>query len=153
MRLRAATVIAVDTTILVYAHREDSPHHRRALQSLQDLVGRGTSWALPWPCLHEFLAIVTHPRLYDPPSGIDEALAALSDLLALPKVIPLTEAPDHADVLGRLLRESGVVGPKVHDARVAALCLAHGVTELWTADRDFSYFPQLRTHNPLTQGH
>jgi toxin-antitoxin system PIN domain toxin len=146
-------VIAVDTNVLVYAHREDSSHHRRARASLEGLVERGASWALPWPCLHEFLAIVTHPRVYDPPSGIDDALGALSDLLSLPKVVQLTETPDHADVLGRLLRQSRVVGPKVHDARVAALCLAHGVSELWTADRDFSYFPELRTHNPLTDGH
>jgi predicted nucleic acid-binding protein len=44
---------------------------------------------------------------------------------------------------------SHVVGPQVHDARVAALCRLHGIRELWTADRDFSRFPQLRVRNPL----
>jgi predicted nucleic acid-binding protein len=53
------------------------------------------------------------------------------------------------EILGQLLVSSRVTGPRVHDARIAAICLAHGVTELWTADRDFSYFPRLRTRNPL----
>jgi len=42
-----------------------------------------------------------------------------------------------------------IVGPRVHGARIAALCLQHGVRELWTADRDFSRFPQVKTLNPL----
>jgi hypothetical protein len=53
------------------------------------------------------------------------------------------------DVLAGLLETSGVAGAKVHDARIAALCLSHGVAELWTADRDFSRFPSLTTRNPL----
>lgn len=61
----------------------------------------------------------------------------------------LGEDSDHFEVLQRLIAESRVVGPKVHDAHVAAICISHGVSELLTADRDFSYFPQLRTRNPL----
>lgn len=142
-------MIAVDTNILVYAHREDSPHHEAALDALRALVERGRSWAVPWPCLHEFLAIVTDPRIYVPASSNEQALAAATDLLAMSGVVTLTEGPDHLSVLGRLLTQSGVVGPKVHDACIAALCLTHGVTELWTADRDFSFFPALNTRNPL----
>jgi predicted nucleic acid-binding protein len=51
--------------------------------------------------------------------------------------------------LARLLTERKITGPAVHDARIAALCLANGVRELWSADRDFSRFPDLRTANPL----
>jgi uncharacterized protein len=142
-------VIAVDTNVLVYAHREDSPHHEAALRALRLLTERGRSWALPWPCVHEFLAIVTHPRIYRPASSTEEALAAATDLMAMPGVRTLTEGPDHLSILGTLLAESGVVGAKVHDARIAALCLSHGVTELWTADRDFSFFAALKTRNPL----
>lgn len=142
-------MIAVDTYILVYAHREDSPHHSAALAALRALAGAGRTWALPWPCLHEFIAIVTHTRIYDPPSTMEQALAAVADLLVMPDVVTLSESEGHLERLGGLLTRSGVVGPKVHDARVAALCLDHGVTELWSADRDFSYFPQLTTRNPL----
>ena len=60
-------LIAVDTNLLVYAHREDSPWHDAAYRSLVGLAEGRTPWAIPWPCLHEFLAIVTHPRIYSPP--------------------------------------------------------------------------------------
>ena len=142
-------MIAVDTPLLVYAHRADSPHHERARAALRDLVMGRRAWAIPWPCLHEFLGVVTHPRIFEPPTSMSLALATVNRLLAQSRVDPLAETADHATVLAGLLTRSDVVGPKVHDARIAAICLAHGVNELWTADRDFSYFPQLRTHNPL----
>lgn len=142
-------MIGVDTNVLVYAHREDSPHHTAALSALRSLAERGRSWGLPWPCVHEFLAIVTHPRIYDPSSATEDALAAAADLLAMPGVVMMAEGPSHFDTLERILTESGATGPKVHDAWIAAICLAHGVDELWSADRDFSYFPELGIRNPL----
>lgn len=142
-------MIAVDTNILVYAHREDSPHHDRALDALRSLVESGRSWAIPWPCVHEFLSVTTHRRIFDPPSSATEALEAISDLVDLPQTVLLGEGSDHLARLAALMTHAGVVGPKIHDARVAAICLAHGVSELWSADRDFSYFPDLVTTNPL----
>lgn len=91
---------------------------------------------------------MTHPRIYDPPSSTEDALAAVSDLVAMPDVVALSENEDHLDRLAGLLTGVGVMGPKVHDARIAAICLTHGVSELWSADRDFSYFPDLATRNP-----
>lgn len=142
-------MIAVDTNILVYAHREDAPHHATSLSALERLAAQGSPWAVPWPCIHEFLAVVTHRRVFDPPSGLAEAVAAVQDLLALQGMRPLAEGSDHAEVLIDLLSTGRVVGPKIHDARIAAMCLSHGVSVLWTADRDFSFFPRLRTLNPL----
>lgn len=143
-------MIAVDTNVLVYAHRVDSPHHARASEVLHGLAAGRGAWAVPWPCLHEFLAVVTHPRIYRPATTGAVAIEAVEALLALPQVRVLGETSDHVAVLAGLLQVSGVVGPKVHDARVAAICLAHGVDELWSADRDFSWFPTLRVVNPLT---
>lgn len=144
-------MIALDTNILVYAHREDSPHHEAAAQALDELAHGRAPWAIPWPCLHEFLAVVTHPRIYRPATTTEVALAAVRSLLALPHVHPLTETTDHAEILGELLGGPGVVGPKVHDARIAAICLGHGLSQLWSADRDFSWFPALRVVNPLVR--
>lgn len=142
-------MIALDTNLLVYAHREDSPQHAAALGVLHDLGTGSAAWALPWPCVHEFLAVITHPRIYSPPTDMAVALAAVRALVDLPQVTMLAETPRHHEVLATLLARSGVVGPKVHDARIAAICLSHGVDELWSADRDFSWFPELRVHNPL----
>lgn len=142
-------MIAVDTNLLVYAHRTDSPHHGAARDALAGLVDDQRAWGVPWPCVHEFLAVVTHSRIYVPPTAQADALQAVDDLLALPGCSVLGEASDHWQRLRGLLEHPAVTGPRVHDARVAAICLGHAVHELWTVDRDFAWFPQLRTRNPL----
>lgn len=141
-------MIAVDTNVLVYAHREDSPHHLAALSALRGLAVAGVPFAVPWPCVSEFLAVVTHPRIYQPPSAPDQAMLSMRELSAVPHLRLIGETTNHLGILGEICRP-GVSGAKMHDARIAAICLGHGVRELWTADRDFSYFPELRTRNPL----
>ncbi|MDN5571358.1 MAG: PIN domain-containing protein [Propionibacteriaceae bacterium] len=142
-------MIALDTNLIVYAHREDSPHHLLALAALTGLLQSQGQVGLPWPCVHEFLAVVTHPRVYQPPSTMAQALAAVRALTDSPRVQLLAEQPHHLDTLGRLLARGDIRGPRVHDARIAAICLDAGVTELWSADRDYSWFPALRVVNPL----
>lgn len=140
-------MIAVDTNLLVYAHRPESPYHERALTELTSLQQTPRSWGLPWPCVHEFLATLTNPRTFRSPTPISVALDAIAALM--PGAALLGEAADHLARLEQLLDSSGVTGATVHDAKIAAICLSHGVSELWTADRDFSYFPALKTRNPL----
>jgi toxin-antitoxin system PIN domain toxin len=142
-------VIAVDTNILVYAHRRDSPFHEAAAARIRGLAESLTPWALPWPCLHEFYSVTTHPRIYSPPSSTDKAIGQIAAWLDSPSAVPVSEGPAYWPALTSLLTDGKVTGPAVHDARIAALCLANGVRELWSADRDFSRFPRLRTVNPL----
>ena len=142
-------MIALDTNVLVYAHRQDSPHHAAALSALTAAVNGAVPLGLPWPVVHEFMAVVTHPRIYQPPTTVDVALAAIRTLTDTPGVHVLHESPDHLEVLGALMASGHVVGPRVHDARIAAICLSHGVDALWSVDRDFSWFPELRVVNPL----
>lgn len=142
-------MIAVDTNVLVHAHRQDSPFHTGAQPAMVRLAEGTAVWGLPWPCVHEFLGVVTRASLWKRPSTVEEALAQARAWLASPTVRPLAETDRHLDLLTDLMAAGQITGAKVHDARVAALCIGHGVRELWTADRDFSRFPQLRTHNPL----
>jgi toxin-antitoxin system PIN domain toxin len=142
-------LIAVDTNILVYAHREDSPFHAAAIERLTELAEGPATWAIPWPCLHEFLSIVTHPRIYVPPSPLARALEQVDAWLESPTLAPLAEPATHWSTLRALLVAGRVTGPRVHDGRVAALCRQHGVRELWSADRDFSRFAGLAVVNPL----
>jgi uncharacterized protein len=142
-------LIAVDTNILVYAHRKDSEWHDRAVRRLRGLAEGRVAWAIPWPCVHEFLAIVTHPRIYGPPTPTPAALDQVDAWLEAPHILLLGEARDHWTALRPLIAAGRVTGARVHDARIAALCLAHGVEALWTADRDFSRFPALPVVNPL----
>jgi toxin-antitoxin system PIN domain toxin len=139
-------VIAVDTNILVYAHREDSPFHEAAFRRVAELAEGPATWAIPWPCLHEFLAIVTHPRICAPPTPLDRALDQVDAWLESPT---LAESTTHWPTLRTLLAGGRIAGAQVHDARVAALCRQHGVRELWSADRDFSRFAGLAVVNPL----
>jgi len=108
-----------------------------------------SEWAIPWTCLHEFLAVVTNPGIYKPPSSSEQARDQIRSWLESPTVRLLHEGEGYFDVLDGLLKAAPVAGGRVHDARIAAVCLFRGVTELWSADRDFRAFPRLRTRNPL----
>lgn len=145
-------MIAVDTNLLVYAHRRDASWHERAAGLIRDLASGLEAWAIPWPCAHEFLAVVTHPGIFDPPSTPAEALEQLAIWREAPGLVMLAETTVHAAHLDRLVRDGDARGGRVHDARIAAICLEHGVSELWTADRDFGRFPRLATRNPLVGG-
>lgn len=144
-------MIAVDTNLLVYAHRRDARFHDPAVRVLRELAEDTHPWAIPWPCVHEFLAIVTHPRIYREPSELPAALDQLAAWTESPSLALLSEGPTYADRLGEILRGSRVTGARVHDARIAALCVHHRVRELWTADRDFGRFVALNTRNPLVE--
>lgn len=142
-------MIAVDTNILVYAHREDSEWHDAADRAIRQLSEGPEAWAIPWPCIHEFLAITTHPRIFKTPTPLPMAVDQVEAWFDAPSLITLAEDAGYWVVLRDLLGQARISGPPVHDARVAALCLSHDVRELWTADRDFSMFPTLRKRNPL----
>jgi toxin-antitoxin system PIN domain toxin len=142
-------VIAVDTNILVYAHRVESKHYVASRGALRELIESDDGWAVPWPCVHEFLATVTKRTIAAGPTPIDLALDQLLELFRSPGIVLLAEHAGYFRALAALLRSSNVTGGAVHDARIAALCLSHGISELWTADRDFARFPQLKTRNPL----
>lgn len=142
-------MIGVDTNLLVYAHREESPWHAAAYARVAELAEGRDAWAIPWPCLHEFLAIVTHPRIYAPPTPLDHALDQVDAWLESPSVTLLAEVEGYWSELRTSLRDGRIAGPQVHDARIVALCRLHGVRELWTADRDFGRFGGLNIRNPL----
>lgn len=142
-------MIAVDTNVLVYAHREDSQWHPQAYARLIELAEGRVPWAIPWPCVHEFLAISTHPKIYSPPTPLSAAIDQVESWLESPSLVLLTESERYWQEFRRILETGKIVGPQVHDARIAGLCLLHGISELWTADRDFSRFPGLKVRNPL----
>ena len=118
-------MVAVDTNILVYAHRADSEWHARADAVLTELAEGKASWAIPSPCLFEFYAIVTHRRIYHPPSPPADARAQIGNWLESPTLILLSETEGFWETLDGILRKSSVSGGAVHDARIAALCLRH----------------------------
>lgn len=142
-------MIALDTNILVYAHRTDSPFHERARSVLEALAAGPRTWAIPWPCVHEFFAVVTHPRIYKTVTPADTVFAQLRALQSLANLAFIAEVDEHLVQLEPLALAAKSQGGAIHDARIAAICLSHGIAELWSADRDFSRFPALSVRNPL----
>lgn len=143
-------MIAVDSNVLVYSSRADSPWYQQADQVVTQLAESRSPWAIPWPCLYEFLSVVTNPRIYSPPTATGHALLQLAGWLESPSLVLLAETAGFSRTLEEILKSSEVVGARVHDARIAALCHYHGVERLLTADRDFSRFGHyIRTENPL----
>ncbi len=142
-------MIAVDTSVLVFARRAESPHHGAARALLAGL-GEGTApWALPLPGVYEFVRVVTHRRVFDPPSPLDAVLRDLESLLASPSLTLLGEGPGHARPMGKQIRGGSASGDLADDAHIAALVVEHGVSELLTADRHFARFPGVRARNPF----
>jgi uncharacterized protein len=143
-------VIAIDTNILVYAHRGELAEHASARDAVVRLAEGRARWAIPWPCVYEFLAVVTHPRIFKPPTPVGHAIEQARAWMMSPTLALIGEEHEtYFERFAELLQTSAAIGPRVHDARIAALCVHHGVTELWTADRDFSRFPGLRVRNPV----
>jgi len=143
-------VIAVDTNILIYAHRLEFAQHARALRALSLLAEGNELWAIPAVCLSEFLRVTTHPAILKPPSTIDQASRSVEALLASPSLRLLMPGDRHAALLLQLVRDHQITGNLVFDAQIVALCLEHGVRELLTEDRDFDRFPQLAPR-PLSE--
>ena len=142
-------MIAVDTNVLVCAHRTDLPLHEPARARIAELAEGAAAWAIPWPCVSEFLAVVTNPRIFVKPTPLAAALDQVEAWLASPSAVLLSEGDGFWPAFRRTLEAGRVAGGQVHDGRIAALCVAHGVRELWTADRDFGRFAGLKVRNPL----
>lgn len=143
-------MIAVDTHVLVNAHRHDAAFHDSAKLTIASLASGSTPWAIPWPCVHEFLAVVTHPKIFRTPTPLALACEQIDAWLESPTLTLLSEDRlAHWPALRTLMLSGKITGPRVHDARIAALCVAYGVTELLSADRDFTRFPSLVVRNPL----
>lgn len=142
-------MIALDTNILVHARREELAHHAAARALLRSLAENEVPWSIPWPCVYEFLRVITHPRVFDPPTDLDVALEDLESLLASPSLVLLGEGAAHRSHLRRAVAGGRATGNLAHDAHIAALVIEHGASELWTLDRDFARFPGIKARNPF----
>lgn len=143
-------MIALDTNILVYAKRSEAAHHRQAEALLHRFAADTRPWALTWTCIYEFLRVVTHPRIFAPPTDLAEAIDGVENLFESSSLRLLGEGPAHLRHLRATLIDGKAIGNHVHDGHIAALLLEHGVTEIWTADRDFRRFPGLRVIDPFS---
>ena len=144
-------MIAVDTNILVYAHRPDCPFHAQAKRCLEELARAGQPFGIPVHCLVEFAGVVSHPRVWAEPSPPGAIIDQVEAWREVPALRLLAEDAEFWGSFADALVAARPTGGAVHDARIAAVCRYHGVRELWSADRDFSRYGWLRTRNPLVE--
>lgn len=137
-------MIGVDTNVLIYAHRRESPRHEVALRRITEIAESDAPWGLPVFCLAEFVRVVTHLRVFSPPSALADALEFLDQLLQSPSVRVLLPTPGYPLAFRRVCTSAGVRGNLAFDAQIAAVCREHGIDQLLTADRDFARFAQLK---------
>lgn len=143
-------MLAVDTNVLVYAHRREVREHVVGRELLRSLAEGSARWAIAWPSVYEFFSVVTNARIWrEAASSPDQAWAQLEAWFDSPTLVLLTEPAGFATVLGRFARRPRIRGPLIHDARIAAICIAHGVERLLSRDRDFSLFPELKVEDPF----
>lgn len=142
-------MIAVDTNILVHAHRRDASLHERAQSLVRQLAESATPWAVCYHTLVEFYAVVTRRGLWQRPSTPKLAINQIEAWRESPSLRILHDTDHSLGLLQALAAAASVTGGKIHDARITAWCETQGIHKLWTVDRDFSRFPQLRCRNLL----
>lgn len=136
-------MIAIDANILVYAHRAETPLHDLARTTLKSLAETALAWALPVFCIGEFVRVVTHPRVFSPPTSLEIALTYVTHLLESPGVRLLTPGPSFPTLFAEACRAGGIRGNLVFDAQIVAVCREHGVATLLSEDRDFVRFSSI----------
>jgi toxin-antitoxin system PIN domain toxin len=136
-------VIAIDTNILIYAHRAETSLHATSSRLLRELAEGDAVWGLPIFCLAEFVRVVTHLRVFNPPTELGVALQFLDQLLEAPTLRLLLPTESYPGLFREACESAAARGNLAFDAQIAAVCREHGVSELVTADRDFARFPAL----------
>ena len=142
-------MIALDTNILVYAHRAGSPEHDKAKVAVLKAVEDSRGWGISLPTIPEFWSIVTHPQI---PGGTSSAQVITQFFYYL-----LNEGNGElwgpgsgfAQRLMQLANRHKVRGRRIYDLQIAAIAHEHGASEIWTHDRSFISVPGLKVCDPL----
>lgn len=138
----------VDVNVLVYAHREDTPHYEVCHRFLDELINSDQSFGMAELVLSGFLRVVTHPRIFNPPTPADQALAFVQAVRSRANHVAIAPGPRHFDIFLRLVEASGAKGNLIPDAYLAALAIESGC-EWITTDMDYARFQGLNWTNPI----
>jgi toxin-antitoxin system PIN domain toxin len=141
-------MILTDVNVLVYAHRADAPGHLAYREWLESLINGDAAFGFSELVLSGFLRVVTHPRVFNPPSDLNSAFAFAQAIRNQPNAVPISPGPRHWNIFQHLCEVAGVKGNLVPDAYLAALAIEMGC-EWISTDRDYSRFPGLKWRHPL----
>jgi predicted nucleic acid-binding protein len=142
-------MIAIDTNILVYAHRRGTSQHKAAKRAIEKAITYRFGWGIALPSISEFWSVVTHPSSVGGPSTPFNAAAFLRSLLRTgggQLWLPKEGFPDR---FLELVANLEVHGPRIFDVQIALISFENGATELWTHDQNFVSVPGLKIRDPL----
>jgi toxin-antitoxin system PIN domain toxin len=141
-------MILIDVNVLVYAHRYDAPQHGEFLRWWENCAGSDRAFGIADLVLSGFLRVVTHPRIFSPPSPLEASLRFVDEIKARPNYVEVKPGPRHWDIFVKLCRNANARGNLIPDAYLAALAIESG-SEWITTDRGYARFPGLRWRHPL----
>ena len=141
-------MILTDINILVYAHRSDTTGHEAYWEWLDKLINGDQAYGYADLVLSGFLRVVTHPRVFNPPSTLSSAIKFTEIIQNQPNAVRITPGIRHWDIFTGLCERVNAKGNLIPDAYLAALAIESG-SEWITTDRDFSRFPDLKWRHPL----
>lgn len=140
-------MVLVDVNVLVGAMRSDAPRHAIMRTALESLRASPEPFALCDPVLSGALRILTHPRVFRPPTPTPDALQFLQVLRASPNALVLAPGPRHWALFLALVAQAPTAGNLVSDAWIGALAIEHGC-EVLSDDADFARLPGVRWRRP-----
>ena len=141
-------MILADVNVLIFAHREECERHQEYRAWLEGVLGGSSSFGVSDVVLSGCLRILTHPRVFDPPTPSPRALAFVSQVRNHPHAVPIVPGPRHWAIFRDLCEQTGARGNLVPEAFLAALAIESG-SEWITTDRDYAQFPGLQWRHPL----
>jgi len=144
-------MIAVDSNLLIYAHRSRVPEHTASRQALQRAAEHPAGWGIPLPCLAEFWTVVTHPRASGRPSTPAEAAGFLRNLTRSGQAAIWQPAPGFSTRLLQAAEQADVSGVRIFDLQIALIASEAGAQEIWTHDKNFRPLPGLSLHDPIAK--
>ncbi len=142
-------MIAIDTNLLVYAHRATVAEHRRARRAIESAANDPRGWGISQPVVAEFWAVVTHAAASGRPSRPAEAAAFVRALVIEGGAQLWSAGPGFPERLIALATDRNVQGPRIFDLQIALTAFDNGATELWTRDHAFVTVPGLQIVDPL----
>jgi hypothetical protein len=145
-------VIAVDTNLLVYAHRAGCPEHQAARRAIEEAATDAGGWGIPSPCVFEFWSVVTHPSSIGGGSSPASARGFIESLIETAGATILPPPPALAPRCLQIAEQLDVRGPRIFDLQISLTALDAGVTEIWTHDSGFIGLPGLKVLDPLRSG-
>lgn len=142
-------MIAIDTNLLIYAHRAGVPEHRAARGAIETAAAKPSGWGIALASVAEFWSVVTHPSAAGRPSTGAEAAAFLTSLVDQGGAAIWRGGAGFEDRLIRAAADLRLKGPRVFDLQIALMAREGGAREIWTHDASFIALPGLKRVFPL----